>query len=146
MVPASYKSSRAASKYFTTLQFRRDNQWVRVVVFFTHVEGAALNTDQFFRRKKNFQADSHPSFNQQIPNIGFWVLNKLWFRRCREIGPRYSYKPRLTTSNIVGSRCVRSYVAKSLTCFKLCPTARNNMQQGVQTDATTMATSTKTSL
>ena len=33
-------------------------------------------------------------------------------------------------------RCVRLHGAKSLTGFKLCATTRNNMQQGVQTDAT----------
>ena len=42
-----------------------------------------------------------------------------------------------TNPNIViGSCCVRLCVAKSLTGFKLCATTRNNMQQGVQTDAT----------
>ena len=42
-----------------------------------------------------------------------------------------------TTPNmVVGSCCVRLYEAKSLTGFKLCATTRNNMQQGVQTDAT----------
>ena len=39
-------------------------------------------------------------------------------------------------SNIVGSCCIRLYVAKSLTGFKRCVTTSNNMQQGVQTDAT----------
>ena len=39
-------------------------------------------------------------------------------------------------SNIVGSCCIRLYVAKSLTGFKRCATTSNNMQQGVQTDAT----------
>ena len=34
-----------------------------------------------------------------------------------------------TTPNFVG-------IAKSLTSFKLCATSPNNMQQGVQTDAT----------
>ena len=36
------------------------------------------------------------------------------------------------TPNIVGSCCVRLYVAKSLTGFKLCPTTRrNNIEQHV---------------
>ena len=44
-------------------------------------------------------------------------------------------------ANNVGSRYVRLHVAKSLTGFKLCTTTpnnrlRNNIQQGVQTDAT----------
>ena len=34
-----------------------------------------------------------------------------------------------TTLNIVGSHCVRLYVARSLTGFKLCATKRNNIQQ-----------------
>ena len=38
--------------------------------------------------------------------------------------------------NNVGSCCVRLHVAKRLTSFKLCTATRNNMQQGVQTDAT----------
>ena len=32
--------------------------------------------------------------------------------------------------------CARLHVGKSLTGFKLCATTTNNMQQGVQTDAT----------
>ena len=36
----------------------------------------------------------------------------------------------------VGSCCVRLHAAKSLTGFKLCATTPNNMQQGVQTEAT----------
>ena len=39
-------------------------------------------------------------------------------------------------SNIVGNCCVRLFVAKSVTGFKRWATTSNNMQQGVQTDAT----------
>ena len=39
-------------------------------------------------------------------------------------------------SSIVGNCCVRLFVAKSLTGFKRWATTSNNMQQGVQTDAT----------
>ena len=38
--------------------------------------------------------------------------------------------------NNVGSCCVCLHVAKSLAGFKLCATTCNNMQQGMQTDAT----------
>ena len=41
-----------------------------------------------------------------------------------------------TTPNNVGSCCVRFHAAQRLTSFKLCATTPNNMQQGVQTDAT----------
>ena len=41
-----------------------------------------------------------------------------------------------TNRNIVGKRCFLLHEAKSLTGFKLCATTPNNMQQGVQTDAT----------
>ena len=39
-------------------------------------------------------------------------------------------------ANNVGSCCVPLHAAKSLTGFKLCARTPNNMQQGVQTDAT----------
>ena len=45
-------------------------------------------------------------------------------------------KPRVNGRNIVGSCSVRFHAAKSLTGFKLSGTTPNNMQQGVQTDAT----------
>ena len=45
-------------------------------------------------------------------------------------------KLRANGCNIVGSCYVRFHVAKSLTGFKLSATTPNNMQQGVQTDAT----------
>ena len=45
-------------------------------------------------------------------------------------------KLRVNGRNIVGSCCVPFHVAKSLTGFKLSATTPNNMQQGVQTDAT----------
>ena len=63
-------------------------------------------------------------FSNCPPNLVFRVL---------------SLKPRANGRNIVGSCCVRLRVAKSLTGFKLratTPTTLNNMQQGVQTDAT----------
>ena len=42
-----------------------------------------------------------------------------------------------TILGVAGQQCcVRLDGAKSLTGFKLCATTRNNMQQGVQTDAT----------
>ena len=41
-----------------------------------------------------------------------------------------------TQRNIVGSCCVLLHEAISLTGFKLCSVTLNNMQQGVQTDAT----------
>ena len=39
-------------------------------------------------------------------------------------------------ANNAGNCCIRLREAKSLTGFKLCATKSNNMQQGVQTDAT----------
>ena len=46
------------------------------------------------------------------------------------------FKMKKEKENYVGTCCVRLHVAKRLTGFKLCTTARNSMQQGVQTDAT----------
>ena len=51
-----------------------------------------------------------------------WDLKCTWFVCC--------------FANNAGNCYVRLSVAKSLTGFKLCATKSNNMQQGVQTDAT----------
>ena len=51
----------------------------------------------------------------------------------------FDLKPGANRRNIVGSCCVRFHVAKSLTSLKLwatTPNNTNNMQEGVQTDAT----------
>ena len=57
-------------------------------------------------------------------------------QNAREINPQFHSSPFDYTFNIVGSCCVRLHVAKSFTGFKYYATTPNNMQQGVQTDAT----------
>ena len=57
-------------------------------------------------------------------------------QNAREINPQFNPSPFDCTFNIVGSCCVRSYVAKSLTGFKYCATTPNKTQQGAQTDKT----------
>ena len=102
------------SKYFTTLQ------WARVV-FFTHVESAALNTEQFLDSRKTFKltATHHSaSISSDLKDV--------------EKSASDTVNPRLTTSNIVGSCCVRLYVAKSLTGFKLCAATCNRVSKRTQ--------------
>ena len=81
------------------------------------------------RRQKNFQSWQSPI--NRPADSQFWVLDselkrKMWRNRPQIVNPR------LTTSNIVGSCCIRLYVAKSLTGFKLCATTCNRVSKRTQ--------------
>ena len=109
------------------------------------MESAALNTEQFLDGRIAFKlATTHQSARGfPILGSGFSISPDL---KNVDKSVSDTVEPRQTTSNIVGSCCVCLHVGKSLTGFKLCATTRNNMQLGEQTDETTTATFTKTSL
>ena len=107
------------------------------------MESAALNTEQFLDAgRKTFKlAGTHQSVGGfAILGSGFSISSDL---KDVEKLASDTVNPRLTTSNIVGSCCVRLHLAKSLTGFKLCATTRNNVQEDAQTDATTTVTDTQ---
>ena len=101
------------------------------------MESAALNTEQFLDAgRKTFKlAGTHQSVGGfAILGSGFSISSDL---KDVEKLASDTVNPLLTTSDIVGSCCVRLHPAKSLTGFKLCATTCNNMQEDAQTDATT---------
>ena len=99
--------------------------------FFTHVESAVLNTEQILDGRKTFKlAVTHQSASGfSILGSGFSISSDL---KDVEKSPPDTVNPRLTTSNIVGSCCIRLYVAKSLTGFKLCATTCNRVSKRTQ--------------
>ena len=72
----------------------------------------------------------------------------MWLEGLQTVGSLSKYKFKATCKRaqqlptmlgVVGQQCcVRLHGAKRLTGFKHCATTRNNMQQGVQTDATSI--------
>ena len=82
------------------------------------MESAVLNTEQFLDGRKIFKlAATHQSARGfPILGSGFSISSDL--KDVEKSAPD-TVNPRLTTSNIVGSCCIRLYVAKSLTGFKL---------------------------
>ena len=99
--------------------------------FFTHVESAVLNTEQILDgRKTSKLAVTHRSASGfPILGSGFSISSDL--KDVEKSAPD-TVNPRLTTSNIVGSCCIRLYVAKSLTGFKLCATTCNRVSKRTQ--------------
>ena len=99
--------------------------------FFTHVESAVLNTEQILDGRKTFKlAFTHQSASGlPILGSGLWISSDL--KDVEKSAPD-TVNPRLTTSNIVGSCCIRLYVAKSLTGFKLCATTCNRVSKRTQ--------------
>ena len=82
------------------------------------MESAVLNTEQILDGRKTFKlAVTHQSASGfSILGSGFSISSDL--KDVEKSAPD-TVNPRLTTSNIVGSCCIRLYVAKSLTGFKL---------------------------
>lgn len=88
--------------------------------FFTHVESAVLNTEQILDGRKTFKlAVTHQSASGfSILGSGFSISSDL---KDVEKSAQDTVNPRLTTSNIVGSCCVRvgSGVQTDVACTAL---------------------------
>ena len=90
-----------------------------------------MNTEQILDGRKTFKlAVTHQSASGfSILGSGFSISSDL--KDVEKSAPD-TVNPRLTTSNIVGSCCIRLYVAKSLTGFKLCATTCNRVSKRTQ--------------
>ena len=95
------------------------------------MESAVLNTEQILDGRKTFKlAVTHQSASGfSILGSGLSISSDL---KDVEKSAQDTVNPRLTTSNIVGSCCIRLYVAKSLTGFKLCATTCNRISKRTQ--------------
>ena len=89
-----------------------------------------LNSFSTAEKLSSWQAATHQSASRfPILGSGFSISSDL---KDVEKSASDTVNPRLTTSNIVGSCCVRLYVAKSLTGFKLCATTCNRVSKRTQ--------------
>ena len=90
-----------------------------------------MNTEQFLDSGKTFKLTATHQSASGFPILGsgFSISSDL---KDVEKSASDTVNPRLTTSNIVGSCCIRLYVAKSFTGFKLCATTCNRVSKRTQ--------------